>query len=114
MWAAVALAGFVSYATIAIAGINWKAVWIEPYNPVLLMPGGVQTYKIMGLNGADVKAELTLSPYLKIVSLDPDIVQVDQMNAHLIGKHTGETELKISFSEATSLIKVYVRNQQSR
>jgi hypothetical protein len=110
MWAAGALAAV--FVTTAIAGINWKAVWIEPYNPVLLAPGGVQTYKIMGLNGADVKADLTLSPYLKIVSLDPDIVEVDQTKGRLIGKHTGQTELKISFSEATSLIKVYVRNQE--
>jgi hypothetical protein len=66
----------------------------------------------MGLNGADVKADLTLSPHLKIVSLDPDIVEVDQTNGHLIGKHPGQAELKISFSEATSLIKVYVRNQK--
>src|SRR5260370_24868972 len=45
----------------AFSGINWKAVWLEPRTPVVLTVGETQPYTVMGLNGADVKAELTKS-----------------------------------------------------
>jgi len=55
----------------AVAGINWKAVWLEPRTPVILTVGEKQQYTVMGLNGADVKADLTKSPYLTIRSPIP-------------------------------------------
>jgi hypothetical protein len=98
------------YGTSAPAGINWKAVWLEkPYNPVFLDPGAVQKYEVKGLNGADVTADLTGSEYLKVVSLNPNVVEVDQANAQLIGKSEGQTELRILLSEATSIVRVFVR-----
>jgi hypothetical protein len=93
-----------------VGGINWKAVWLEaPGNPVFLEPGAVRSYTVMGLNGANTKADLTQSRYLKLIALDPEVVEVDRVNSRLIGKSVGETELRISFSEATSVVKVFVR-----
>lgn len=97
-------------ASSALGGINWKAVWLEqPSNPVFLQPGAVQKYAVAGLNGADVKADLTANKYLKVISIDPDVVEVDSANSQLVGKSEGETELRISFSEATSIVRVFVR-----
>jgi hypothetical protein len=108
--AVLAFAAFSACLKLAYGGINWKAVWIEPYNPIALSPGTTQAYTVKGLNGANLTADLTSSPYLKVISYDPDIVQVDREHALLIGKGVGETELRISFSEATSLVRVYVRD----
>lgn len=94
------------------AGINWKAVWLEPRTPILLSVGETQPYKIMGLNGADVRAELTKSQYLKITSSDPGIVEIDQKNAAVIGKRPGHVEIRISFSEATSIVQAFVNGQK--
>jgi hypothetical protein len=97
-------------ASSSLAGINWKAVWMDnPTAPVLLEPGASCTYRIMGLNGADVKADHTGSPWLKLKSLDPNVVEVDQGNNRLIGQSPGTTEVEISFSEAKSLVTVFVR-----
>lgn len=102
-------------ASSVLAGINWKAVWLDkPYNPVSLESGAVQKYTVMGLNGANATADLTRSPYLKVISLDPDVVEVDRVNAQFIGKSVGETELRISFSEATSIVKVFVRQSKPK
>ena len=61
-------------ASSAQGGINWKAVWLDkPANPLLLAPGAVEKYTVMGLDGANATADLTRSPYLKVVSLDPDV-----------------------------------------
>jgi hypothetical protein len=93
-----------------VGGINWKAVWLEaPGNPVVLEPGAAKPYTVMGLNGADTKADLTQSGYLKLVSLNPEVVEVDRVHNRLLGKSVGETELRISFSEATSVVRVLVR-----
>jgi hypothetical protein len=59
-----------------------------------------------------VKADLTKSQYLKIVSADPSIVEVDQKDAVLIGKNPGQTEIRISFSEATCLVKAFVKERK--
>lgn len=97
----------------SFAGINWKAVWLEPRTPVVLTVGEMQPYTIMGLNGADVKADLTKSQYLKITSADPGIVEVDQKNAVLIGKKPGQAEIRISFSEATSVVQAFVKERKT-
>jgi hypothetical protein len=97
----------------AFSGINWKAVWLEPRTPVVLAVGETQPYTVMGLNGADVKAELTKSQYLKITSSDPGIVEVDQKNAVLIGKKLGQAEIRISFSEATSYVHAVVKERKT-
>jgi hypothetical protein len=103
------------FASGAAGGINWKAVWLEKIgNPILLETGASRTYVAMGLNGADVKADLTRSPYLKVAPLNPDVVEVDASNARIVGKSVGETELRVSFSEATSIVKVFVRSPQPR
>jgi hypothetical protein len=102
-----ALGLFVSSGT---GGINWKAVWLEkPYNPVVLELGAVRQFTVMGLNGANLTADLTRSQYLKMISLDPDVVEVDRADAQLIAKSAGQTELRISFSEATSIVQVLVK-----
>jgi hypothetical protein len=97
---------------IAVAGINWKAVWLEPYNAVILTVGDTQPYTVMGLNGADVKADLTNSPYLIMKSSDLDIVQIDRKNAVFVGKKPGQAEIRISFSEATAIVHAFVREQK--
>src|SRR5690349_21523004 len=101
-------------ASSAIAGINWQAVWMDdPTTPILLEPGASRTYRITGLNGGDVKADLTGNPNLKITSLDPNIVEVDQSSNRLIGKSVGETEVQISFSEVKSMVTVFVRQKKN-
>ena len=91
------------------AGINWKAVWLDsPYNPVHLKMGESRPYIVMGLSGMDTKADLTHSQYLTVVSSDPTILEVDQENAQFIGKAPGHVEIRISFSEATSIVKANV------
>ncbi|MGD1096245.1 MAG: hypothetical protein ABSB35_30165 [Bryobacteraceae bacterium] len=100
-----------SFAFASPAGINWKAVWLDR-NPVVLKPGETHQYKVMGLNGADRTADLTHSPYLTIVSSDPKILTIDQGRAVFKGVAPGETEIRVSFSEATSLVRVHVGNDQ--
>src|SRR6266481_4251285 len=97
------------FTSTVVAGINWKAVWLDaPYNPVHLKVGDSCPYIVMGLNGADVKADLTHSQYLTIVSSDPKILEVDKENARFIGKTPGHVEIRISFSQATSIVRAVV------
>ena len=56
------------FSGVAVAGINWKSVWLEPRTPVVLAVGEAKPYTVMGRNGADVKADLTKSPNFKITS----------------------------------------------
>jgi hypothetical protein len=95
--------------TLAVpAGINWKTIWLEP-NPIILQsPGSFAPYVVKGIDGSDVKADLTHSPHLKISSSDENIVFVDRKSARLIAKAPGRVEIRISFSECTSLITVTV------
>ena len=73
----------------------------------------MKPYTVMGLNGADVKADLTKSPYLTITSSNPEIVEVDRKNAVFVGKKTGHVEIRISFSEATSIVQAFVKERKS-
>jgi hypothetical protein len=96
-------------ATATFAGINWKAVWLDaPYNPVHLKIGESCSYTVMGLNGMNTTADLTHSPYLAITSSDLNILEVDKENERFIGKVPGHVEIRISFSEATSIVKATV------
>jgi len=92
-----------------VGGINWKAVWLDsPYNPVHLKTGESRSYVVMGLNGANTTADLTRSPYLTIISSDPTILEIDKENARFVGKTPGHVEIRISFSQATSIVKATV------
>ena len=97
------------FISVAVAGTNWKAVWLEPRSPVVLMVGETQPYTVMGLNGMNTTANLTRSLYLKITSSDPAVLEVDQKNAVFVGKKLGKAEIRISFSEATAIVQVFVR-----
>jgi hypothetical protein len=98
-----------SFMSVTFAGINWKAVWLDsPYNPVHLKTGESCSYAVMGLNGMDTKADLTHSQYLTVVSSDPTILEVDKENARFIGKAPGRVEIRISFSQATSIVQANV------
>src|SRR5260370_1091938 len=98
-----------SFMSATFAGINWKAVWLDsPYNPVHLKVGESRPYIVMGLNGMDTKADLTHSQYLTIVSSDPTILEIDKEKAQLVGKSPGRVEIRISFSEATSIVQAVV------
>ena len=90
--------------TLAVpAGINWKTVWLEP-NPIVLdSPGSSLEYIVKGIDGGDHQADLTHNHYLKITSSDESIVSVDQESARLIAKRAGRVEIRISFSECTSI-----------
>jgi len=103
--------GVVLITTMAVAGINWKAVWLEPRNPVVTV-GEKQPYTVMGLNGMNTTADLTKSPYLKIISSDPDVLEVDQRNAVFVGKKAGNAEIQISFSEATAIVRAIVKERK--
>lgn len=95
----------------AAAGINWKAVWLEPRTPVILTVGEMQPYTVMGLDGADNRANLTKSPYLTMTSSDRNTLEIDQKNSVFIGKNTGQVEIRISFSEATAIVKAFVKTK---
>ena|ERR1041385_6247560 len=99
------------FISVAVAGINWKAVWLEPKNPVVLTIGETQPYNVMGLNGINTTANLTKSPYLKITSSDPGVLEIHQTDAVFVGKNQGTTEIRISFSEATAIVRAVVRDR---
>jgi hypothetical protein len=90
--------------TLAVpAGINWKTVWLEP-NPIVLdSPGSSRAYIVTGIDGADQQAVLTHNHYLKVTSSDESIISVDQESARLIAKRVGRVEIRVSFSECTSI-----------
>ena len=67
----------------------------------------------MGLNGADVKADLTKSPYLKITSSDSGVLEIDPANGTFVGKRPGHVDIRISFSEATEMVPAFVREPKS-
>src|SRR5439155_59498 len=47
-----------SFMSTVVAGINWKAVWLDaPYNPVHLKVGESLPYIVTGLNGMDTRAD---------------------------------------------------------
>jgi len=45
----------------SIAGLNWTAVWLAPRTPVVMNIAETRPYAVMGLNGANVKTDLTRS-----------------------------------------------------
>jgi hypothetical protein len=94
------------------AGTNWRTVWLEP-NPVLVAVGKSMPYVVKGIPGrtGTVIADLTHNPYLSIVSSDENIVTVDRAGAQLIGKSEGHAEIRVSFSECTSINRVAVMNR---
>ena len=103
---AVVLAALISSSS---AGINWRTVWLEP-NPVNIPQGLSVPYIVKGINGMnDDQWNLTHNPYLKITSSDEAIVGVDREHARLIGKTLGRVEIRVAFSECTSLITATVR-----
>ena len=97
------------FSGVAVAGINWKSVWLEPRTPVVLRVGEAKPYTVMGRNGADVKADLTKSPYLKITSSDAEILDVDPETGTFVGKKPGHVDIRIEFSEATEMVPAFVR-----
>jgi hypothetical protein len=100
-----------SVVAVTFAGINWKAVWLDaPYNPVYVKVGESRSYTVMGLSGMDTKADLTHSQYLTIVSSDPKVLEVDKENSRFVGKAPGHVEIRISFSEATSIVQADVQD----
>jgi hypothetical protein len=107
-WTAVLFIGGV------MAGINCKAVWLEPRMPIVLTVGETQPYTVMGLDGADAKGDLTKSPYLAIASSDAEVLVVDQKNAAFIGRKPGHVEIRITFSEATTIVQAFVRELERR
>jgi hypothetical protein len=112
LFAALVMLSFVSA---TFAGINWKAVWLDsPYNPVHLKMGESRPYIVMGLSGMDTKADLTHSQYLTVVSSDPAILEVDKENTRFIGKAPGHVEIRISFSQATSIVQAVVVQEAGR
>jgi hypothetical protein len=91
-------------------GINWKTVWLEP-NPVgLPSPGSSISYIVKGIDGANNLADLTRNRYLSVTSSDQNIISIDQANATITGKAVGHVEIRISFSECTSIIQAWVRD----
>jgi hypothetical protein len=73
-------------AGVAVAGIYWISVWLEPQTPAILTVCETQPYTVVGLNGIDLKPDLTESPYLKITSSDVGALKIDRKNAAFIGK----------------------------
>jgi hypothetical protein len=91
------------------AGINWRAVWLEP-NPILLHPGSSRTYVVKGIHGgSEDHVDLTHSQYLSVTSSDESVVAVDTGSARLIGKSVGQVEIRVSFSECTSITRAFVK-----
>jgi len=96
------------------AGINWRAVWLEP-NPILIHSGSSAVYVVKGIHGgSEDHVDLTLNPYLSVTSSDESIVAVDPGSARLIGKSVGRAEIRVSFGECTSINRVIVNGQGTR
>jgi len=97
----------------APAGINWRTVWLEP-NPLgFAAPGASISYVVYGIDGMDdAHHDLTHNPSLKVTSSDDSIVAVDQASAKLVAKTPGHAEIRVSFSECTSINKATVRATQ--
>ena len=98
----------------AMAGINWISVWLAPRTPVVMNIGETRPYTVMGLNGANIEAELTHSQYLKIASSDPDVIEIDPKQSAFIAKKAGQVEIRIAFSEAKAVIKAVVRESNAQ
>ena len=77
---------------------------------MVLHQGSSIPYVVKGIDGADVKADLTYNPYLAIGSSDTKVVEVDQKHARLIGKSIGRAEIRVSFSECTSVVQATVQD----
>jgi hypothetical protein len=97
------------FSGVAVSGINWKSVWLEPRTPVVLTVGEAKPYTVIGRNGADVKADLTKSPYLKITSSDAEILEVNPQTGTFVGKKPGHVDIQIAFSDATEMVPAFVR-----
>ncbi len=99
---------------VAITGINWTAVWLEPRTSLLtLTVGELRPYTVMGLSGANTKADLTKSPHLKITSSDTKVVEIDRDRRMFIPKTPGRAEVSIAFSEAKETVQVIVKAQNA-
>lgn len=95
---------------VAVAAINWKSVWLEPRTPVVLITvGETKPFTVIGLNGANAKADLTKSQYLKITSSHSDILEIDPANGTFIGKKPGHADIRLSFSDASEMVPAFVR-----
>jgi hypothetical protein len=97
------------FSGVAIGGINWKSVWLEPRTPVVLTVGEAKPYTVIGRNEADVKADLTKSPYLKITSSDAEILEVNPQTGTFVGKKPGHVDIEIAFSDTTEMVPAFVR-----
>ena len=93
----------------ALAGINWKSVWIEPRMPVVLTVGEAKPFTVMGRNGMEVTSDLTRSPYLVISSSDPEILAIDRERGTFMGKKPGHAEIRVVFSDAGETVAAFVR-----
>jgi hypothetical protein len=91
----------------ANAGINCKALWMEP-NATSIRSSESIPYIVMELTGVDFRGEVTHHKDLKVVSSDESIVAVDQKAARLIGKAPGRVEIRIYFSECIAIAVVGV------
>jgi hypothetical protein len=104
------LAAFGMFSFSMPAGINWRAVWLEPNPIVLQSPGSSVLYDVKGIHGGnDNHVDLTHNQYLKVTSSDESIVAVDPGSARLIAKSVGRVEIRVSFSECTSINSAVVR-----
>jgi hypothetical protein len=98
----------------ASAGINWIGVWLEPRTSFLTLTAGEwRAYTVMGETGTNTKAELTRSPFLKIVSSDTNVVQIDRTLGMFIAKAAGKAEVSIAFSEARATVPVIVKDRHA-
>jgi len=74
-----------------MAGIDWSAVWLAPRTPMVMNIGETRPYPVMGLNGANVEADLIRSPYLKIASSEPDVVEIDPKQSVFMRKRRAKS-----------------------
>ena len=76
---------------------------------MVLTVGEAKPYTVIGRNGADVKSDLTGSPYLKITSSDAEILEVNAQTGTFVGKKLGHVDIRIAFSDATEMVPAVVR-----
>ena len=61
-------------------------------------------YLVKGINGIDnMQWDLTHNPYLKVTSSDENVIAVDPQLARFVAKAVGHAEIRVSFSECTSI-----------
>jgi hypothetical protein len=90
------------------AGSAWKSVRLEPGSIVLAHPGASQHFLVSGI---DDEGETDVTAICRVLSSNPEVVDVDSKRGILTGKKPGEATVRVTLGSVSSAIKVTVGNR---